>query len=147
MKSLRWWRMNNLVTLRCWCVTEENASVPSVCHSERMRTLAKRKTKPKRRSRRNLVLNPMKATLCNFPRSRSEHIIFAPQIYHREAISFDRKVKHHWAHAPSHVSFSSEREESRATRFGDYNERLIRLPSAATFSHRRRQTEAALFRI
>ena len=54
------------------------------------------------------------------------------------------------AYAPrvsSHVSFSSEREESRATRFGDYNERLIRLPSAATFSHRRRQTEAALFRI
>ena len=54
------------------------------------------------------------------------------------------------AYAPrvsSHVSFSSEREESRATRFGDYNERLIRLPSAATFSHRRRQTESALFRI
>ena len=54
------------------------------------------------------------------------------------------------AYAPrvsSRVSFSSEREESRATRFGDYNERLIRLPSAATFSHRRRQTEAALFRL
>ena len=49
--------------------------------------------------------------------------------------------------APSHVAFSSEREESRATHFGDYNERLIRLPSAATFSHRRRQTEVALFRI
>ena len=41
----------------------------------------------------------MKATLCNFPRSRSEHIIFALQIYHRKAISFDRNGKHRLGNA------------------------------------------------
>ena len=35
----------SLVTLRRWCITEESVRVPSVCHSERMRTLVKRKTK------------------------------------------------------------------------------------------------------
>ena len=54
--------------------------------------------------------------------------------------SFDLPFLRPSSFVPSHVSFSSEREESRATRFGDYNERLIRLPMASTFSNRRRQT-------